>query len=253
MTALIDDAELSDDAITREFRIWQRRRGHRYSIDDVATAWQAARAQPNAQRYLDLGCGIGSVLLMVSWKLDHALVVGIEAQPVSAALARRNLAHNGLEGRAAIVCGDLREEVLTLKDKFDLVSGTPPYLPLGTALVSPDPQRAAARIELRGGIEDYLEAAAKVVASEGRVVMCADGRRPDRVTRGAEAAGLVPLARTDVLARAGVEVPLFSVWTLAPRGALNAEEWRRESLTLRDAQGQQTEKALQLRSFFGLG
>ena len=93
MTALIDDAELSDDAITREFRIWQRRRGHRYSIDDVATAWQAARAQPNAQRYLDLGCGIGSVLLMVSWKLDHALVVGIEAQPVSAALARRNLAH----------------------------------------------------------------------------------------------------------------------------------------------------------------
>ena len=39
------------------------------------------------------------------------------------------------------------------------MTGTPPYKKLGTATPSPDPQRAHARIELRGGIEDYLATA----------------------------------------------------------------------------------------------
>src|SRR3954447_20849642 len=61
--------ELSHDAITASFRIWQRVRGHRYSLDDVLTAWEAAEAAPTAQRCLELGSGIGSVLLMLAYKL----------------------------------------------------------------------------------------------------------------------------------------------------------------------------------------
>jgi len=251
VTDLLSGEELTLDAITRDYRLWQRRRGHRYSLDDVATAWQAANARPDATRCLDLGCGIGSVLVMVAWKLQSAALLGIEAQPISSALARRNVLHNGLEARARIVEGDLREVVATLTERFDLVSGTPPYLPLGTALVSPDAQRAAARVELRGGVEDYLAAAAKVVAADGRVVVCADGRHPERVTRGAAAAGLVPLFRCDAIARARSSVPLFSVWTLGTHGDPSA--LRHESVTIRDAQGVQTKDAYAMRAFFGLG
>ncbi len=253
LTDLLADEELTDDALTRDFRIWQRRRGHRYSLDDVATAWQAAEARPAARRYLDLGCGIGSVLLMVAWKLKTTHAVGIEAQPLSAALARRNVLHNGLEGRVVVVEGDLREVVATRTDRFELVSGTPPYLPLGTALHSPDPQRAAARMELRGGIEAYLAAAASVLSEDGRVVVCADGRHPERVTCGAAAAGLVPLLRRDAIARAGAAEPLFSVWTLAREGCAEGAVLRHESLLIRDASGGQTEQARALRGFFGLG
>lgn len=245
--------ELTSDAITRDYRIWQRRRGHRYSLDDVATAWVAARVGPSAVRCLDLGCGIGSVTLMLAWRLSEASIVGIEAQEGSFALACRSIADNGLEERVRVLYGDLREVVPTLGERFDLVTGTPPYLPLGTALPSPDPQRTAARLELRGGVEAYLTAAALAVKPEGRVVVCADGRRPERVLEGARQAGLIPIGRWDAMARADALGPLFSVWTLKPgRAPEGPEPLDVEVGVIRDASGGKTSLASAMRAFFGL-
>jgi len=246
--------ELTDDAIAGAFRVWQRRRGHRYSLDDVATAWEAARARPGAPRCLDLGCGLGSVLLMLAYRMPAARFVGVEAQEVSMALARDNVDRNGLSGRVRLVGGDLRDPgLLDGTSPFDLVTGTPPYTPPQRGSVSPDPQRAHARMELRGGVEDYLEAAARVLAPGGRVVVCADARRPDRVRRGAAAGALVPLAFREVVPRAARKGPLFTVWILARAGdAEAAEPARLETLVARDADGGRTRRAHDLRRFFGL-
>ena len=243
--------ELTSDAITASFRLIQRRRGHRFSVDDLATAWEAARAAaPGTASFLDLGCGVGSVLLMVAWRLPAARGFGIEAQDVSIELARRNVHENGLGERVSLLHGDLREATRAWSHgPCALVTGTPPYLPLGTASASPDPQRAAARIELRGGVEDYLAAAARVLTPEGVVVLCSDGRAPARVVRGAAAAGLSPVRRLDVVPRAG-RSPLFSVWTCAraPRGALE-----HDALVMRDERGERTEASHAMRRAFGLG
>lgn len=242
--------ELTSDAITASYRLVQRRRGHRFSVDDLATAWEAVRAAPAATSFLDLGCGVGSVLLMVAWRLRAARVFGVEAQDVSIGLARRNVLENGLAERATLVHGDLREVTRDWRHgPHELVTGTPPYLPLGTASASPDPQRAAARIELRGGVEDYLAAASRVLSPDGVVVVCADGRAPERVLRGAAAASLAPLRRLDVVPRAG-KSPLFSVWTCArvPRGAME-----HAVAIMRDEAGERTETSLAMRRTFGLG
>ena len=246
--------ELTCDAITGTFRLLQRRRGHRFSLDDLATAWEAARARPDARRYVDLGCGVGSVLLMVAWKLPVARVVGVEAQEISFSLARRNVDDNGLSDRVSLVHGDLREVTRDWHHgPCDLVSGTPPYLPVGTAVSSPDPQREAARIELRGGVEDYLAAAARVLAPEGRVVVCADGRAPERVLRGARESSLVPLRRLDIIAREGARGPLFSVWTCALASSVEARAIEHDRAVMRDAEGARTAVSRAMRAFFGLG
>ncbi len=245
------DDELTSDALTADFRLLQRKRGHRFSLDDLVTAWVATRARPDARTALDLGCGVGSVLLMVAWHLRDARLFGIEAQAISAAICRRNLTDNGLDDRASLAEGDLRE--LCREASYppcDLVTGTPPYLPQGTALLSPDPQRAAARIELRGGVEDYLRAAARVLAPGGRAVVCADGRFPERVLRGAESAALLPIARLDVFAREGAKAPLLAVWTCAREGEGPAIAHTR--LVMRDAHGARTEEGRALRRHFGL-
>lgn len=246
---MLDD-ELTSDAITADFRLVQRRRGHRFSVDDLATAWEAVRAAPAAETYLDMGCGIGSVLLMVAWRLSSARVFGIEAQEVSFGLAVRNVRDNGLEPRATLHHGDLRELTRAwAHGPVALVTGTPPYLPLGTASASPDPQRAAARIELRGGVEDYLAAASRVLAPDGVVVLCADGRAPERVLRGAEAAALAPRRRVDIVPRAG-KSPLFSVWTCTRAAAAALEH---VTVTMRDEAGERTEASHAMRRAFGLG
>lgn len=241
--------ELTSDALTASFRLVQRRRGHRFSVDDLATAWEAVRAAPGATTFLDLGCGVGSVLLMVAWRLPTARGFGIEAQDVSFELAGRNVHDNGVAARVELFHGDLREVTQAWPHgPCELVTGTPPYLPLGTASPSPDPQRAAARIELRGGVEDYLRAAARVLTPDGVVVVCADGRGPERVERGAAAADLVPIRRLDVVPRAG-RATLFSVWTCAraARGTLEHVQ-----LIMRDEAGARTEASQAMRATFGL-
>lgn len=242
--------ELTSDAITATFRLIQRRRGHRFSVDDLATAWEAVQAAPEVDSFLDLGCGVGSVLLMVAWRFPAARGFGIEAQDVSMELARRNVQENALSARVQLLHGDLREVTRDWPHgRCALVTGTPPYLPLGTASASPDQQRAAARIELRGGVEDYLAAAARVLSPEGVVVLCSDGRAPERVVRGAAAAGLVPVRRRDVVPKAG-RPPLFSVWTCAftSRGPL-----QHEALVMRDDRGERTAASEAMRRAFGLG
>src|SRR5690606_19434386 len=49
------------DALCGHFRIYQLKKGHRYSSDDVLTAWYGTAWCPSARTVLDLGSGIGSV------------------------------------------------------------------------------------------------------------------------------------------------------------------------------------------------
>jgi len=244
--------DLTDDAIAGPFRIFQKRRGHRYSLDDVATAWTAVRAAPEAPRCLDLGCGIGSVLLMVAYKIPSASLVGLEAQQASVSLAQRNVSRNGLEGRVRLLEGDLRDPELLrelARAPFELVTGTPPYMPPERGTVSPDPQRAHARVELRGGVEDYVRAASRVLSSDGVLVVCAAAAGPDRVMAACAEVGLWPQTRRDVIPRAGRKGALFTVWTI---GRTRANALTEAPLIARDQDGGRTPMAHALRRFFDL-
>lgn len=245
------DDPLSDDAITADFRVYQRVRGHRYSIDDVLTAYVAARRAPQAQRVLDLGSGIGSVAIMLAWTLRDAQLSTIEAQEVSHALQRRNLDRNGLSARVRPVFGDFREASIRSEAgiDFDLVTGTPPYFPVEATLPSPDAQRAHARVELRGGVEAYLEAAAACVRDGGVVVVCADAKKPERVLRTIDALGLAAERELVVSPREGKDA-LFSVWTLV-RGESDVP-FTREAFVARTSEGARSEAQREIRAFFGL-
>jgi tRNA1Val (adenine37-N6)-methyltransferase len=260
----------TDDALTDRVRVSQRRGGHRYSFDDVITAWVAARAVPDAKSYLDLGCGLGSVLLMVADRLVDTLALGIEAQSESFSLARHNVSHSWLANRVLLQHGDLRDArvcaqaregfAALLQDRaatwtgFDLITGTPPYKRPGTATPSPDPQRAHARIELRGGVEDYLATAARMLAPHGTFVVCMESPGLARVRAGARAAGLQIVAQLDVIPIAGGKGRLFSVFTLKPIADTRVEPLplTAAELVLRDASGARTRAAIELRQFFGL-
>jgi len=239
---------LTDDLLTRDVRVFQRAKGHRFSSDDVATAYVAHSARPQATRLLDMGCGLGSVLLMLAWKLPEARLAGIEAQAMSFELLQRNVARSGFAPRIRVVHGDLRDAALlgTLGQKFELITGTPPYFPPEAALDAEDEQRAYARIEYRGGVEAYIAAGAPLLAPGGALVLCGDARVGERTTLSASEAGVFVRARCDVVAREG-RPALFSVWTLcAEPGSFDVS-----TLTLRAADGQVAHGAELLREFSG--
>ncbi len=235
-----------------DWRILQLVRGHRWSLDDLVTAWFAADCvQATPRRFADLGCGIGAVLLLIAWRFPAAHGDGVEAQQASVHLARRSIAWNGVESRCRVRCGDLRDPAALPGERaFDLVTATPPYLPLGTAHGSRRPQWAGCHLEQRGGVEAYVEAATRLLAPDGWFVTCAGAAQAGRVTGAAARAGLAIVRRRDVVPREDKRV-LFSVWAM--RRAEHRHPTRIDpALVIRDRAGAWTGAFRALRGCMGL-
>ena len=207
------------DSLTGTWRIAQRQAGHRHSVDDVLTAHYAlcelglpdglARPQ-GTPGVLDLGSGIGGVGLLALWGLGAAATLTcVEAQPISHRLLVANVAGNQLTERVVARLGDLRE--LALDERFSLVTGSPPYFPLGTGILPSDAQKAHARFELRGDIGDYAHAAARHLEADGVFVFCFPSPQKARATACVRDAGLHVTALCDVVPRSGLR-PLFTLF-----------------------------------------
>ena len=218
--AMPDDA--THDRFCGDWWLHQRRRGHRTSADDLLTAWLAASMVEGrrVERYADLGCGIGSVLLMTTHAVCPGAALGVEAQRQSVRMAHQSVVE--LPAGAppvALLWGDLRAVDPERFGQFDLVTGSPPYLPVGTGVPSPDPQREACRFELRGGVEDYCLAAARLLAPDGCLALVFQSRWTERVRRAIGAAGLEWTDQVDVAMRRDDETPFLSVYGAAHPGA----------------------------------
>lgn len=217
------------DAISGHFRLFQLEKGHRFSTDDVLTAWYGTSWCPTAERVLDLGSGIGTVGMIAAWRMPGARFVTVEAQEESVRLSRKSARWNGLESRYDIRQGDFRDAgVLHPEEKFDLVLGSPPYFPLGSGVEGDHPQKIACRFEMRGTIADYCSVAAPHLKRGGFfacVFPIAPQEQEERVREGACAAGLTIVRRRPVTLREG-ERPLLGLF-----GMMRSEdlpEWMRE-------------------------
>ena len=192
------------DQVTGDWWLFQLRRGHRFSTDDVVTGWTAGIKRPDARRLIDLGAGVGSVGLMTLHFMDpEARSIFVEAQAVSHRLCRKTIELNGLGHRVELRHGDLRSpETIPETALFDLVTGSPPYMPADKGVVSPHPQRAACRVELRGSVFDYCRTATRLMKPDGTFVMVHSATDP-RPERAIAEAGLVLNERRDIVFRAG--------------------------------------------------
>jgi tRNA1Val (adenine37-N6)-methyltransferase len=231
------------DAISGHFRLFQLRDGHRFSTDDILTAWYATTWCPTARTALDLGSGIGTVGMICAWRLSGAKFVTVEAQSESVALAKKSAQFNGLGDRYEIREGDFRDEKnLRAEEKFDLITGSPPYFPLGDGVESEHPQKLACRFELRGNIDDYCATAAKHLAPGG-FFTCVFPHEPAQLARveaAAKNSGFVIVRKRPVVFRKG-DLPLIALFGLMRADDLpewfRGQTWTEPDLIIRTRDG----------------
>lgn len=234
------------------FRIFQYERGHRYSTDDVLTAWYATQWAPRVSRAADLGSGIGSVALICAWRLPGATFCTIEAQAMSARLARKSILYNGIEARFTVYEGDLRSSVLAEEQPFDLVTGSPPYWPASAATGAAHPQAVPARIEIRGSVFDYAAAASRILATGGMFVFVFPFIQRERAEEAVRASGLVLLRRRDVIFKEG-EPPMISLFAAIRAADLppGRQPWIEPPLIIRTKSGAVHPEYAAIRISFG--
>eukprot|EP01041_Mallomonas_annulata_P005229 gene5228-10468_t len=222
---------------------WYRESGMRSSTDDTLVAYVASQImnsraeRKQVEKYVELGCGIGSILFLIAHALSPRISVGIEAQEQSALLCQKSISELPKDApHIEVWHGDLRkliassltsspsmtmdEQVSTLPvnnmqldpttssnlnvdiliGSCDLVTANPPYSPLGSGALPKDPQKMSARFELRGGIEDYMGVARKLLTPDGRFVFVfwTKNGGDNRVRRAAAANGLTVRSHTKV-------------------------------------------------------
>lgn len=240
------------DELVGDWHLYQRKGGHRTSTDDVLVAYFAAHhTKSPVARYVDLGCGIGSVFLLTAHALRPGLAHGVEAQAQSAAMARRTVQElpdsAGRELAMRIHHGDFRS--FAPDAPYDLVTGSPPYFPLGTGVLPQDSQRRACRFELRGGVEGYCQTAARVMRPGASFYMVFQTEWDDRVRSAGAEAGLHLRARCDVLMREDRLRPFLSVYRFMHEpGDIDAHP----RFAIREASGAVTEQYARARALLGL-
>lgn len=238
----VEDGETLD-AISGHFRLFQLQDGHRFSTDDILTAWHGSTWCPTATTVLDLGSGIGTVGMIVAWRLPGARLVTVEAQEASVRLAGKSARFNGIESRYEIRSGDFRASGLIRDDeRFDLITGSPPYFPPGAGVESEHPQRAACRFELRGTVADYCAIASKHLSSGGwfSCVFPHEPAQLARVEAGARVAGLTIVRQRPVTFREG-DAPMIALFGMMRSTDLpewfRGETWQEPALTIRMRDG----------------
>ena len=249
--------ERSVDALTPDWKIIQLKRGHRFSTDDIVLAYRASEAAPNATNLLDIGCGIGTVGLYTLWRLNNpkARLVGVEAQEISKALFQDTIKMNQLEDRVRVIHDDLRHtpHASLTPHAYDLVTGSPPYFPPDSCKHSPHPQRAHARVELRGSLVDYCKTAAYYMAEEGRFCFVMPAGDP-RTESAPIAAGFRVLERIDYVFREG-SAPMIATLVCGRASETPPEPRVTRSIVIRKRDGEwsdafvafRADKARQLR------
>ncbi len=232
------------DFLAGRWRIFQYAGGHRFSTDDVVCAWYASQWAPRVDRYCDLGSGIGAVALTVAWRLPGCDVVTVEAQEESLYLQRKSIRYNGVESRFTTLSGDLRDTtLLSTYEPFDLVTASPPYWATTDAVAPAHQQAVGARLETRGTIADYAEAAIRVLAPGGVFACVFQASQDARVRAALDDAGLVLIRTRPVRFKEGVSEDKSGIRVyLSARREDLPDDWQRPpveepALTIRAASG----------------
>lgn len=119
------EQELTEDTLLGgRIRVRQPKRGYRVNADTLLLA--AAVETAPGMRLLEAGCGVGAALIAVAARTENARFVGVERDANMAAIARENLAMNGMSTVAEIVTGDVLGRDANHRP-FDGVFFNPPF------------------------------------------------------------------------------------------------------------------------------
>ena len=166
------------DEVNEQLRLIQRTDGLRYGTDAYLLA---AYVRPAASaRAVDLGSGTGIIPLLCLARDKYAHAYAVEVQEDFADVIGRNAALNGYESRLTPICKDLRE--LTAADiggEVSIVTANPPYMKTNAGKRNESDAKYIARHEVKGGVDDFCAAAARLLKHGGSFYVV---WRPDRLS-----------------------------------------------------------------------
>lgn len=165
---------VEDRLLDGRLRLRQPAKGHRAGSDAILLA--AALPELGEGPLADLGAGVGTVGLAAALAQPALRVVLVERDPELAALARENIALNGLGERVSAVAADIAAPARALASLglasagFACVAMNPPFYAASGTKASPVPNRRAAHVA-EGTLEPWLRTARRLLRPGGSIAI----------------------------------------------------------------------------------
>ncbi|MBF0191545.1 MAG: methyltransferase [Magnetococcales bacterium] len=163
----------------------------------------AARIQGKpGTRMAELGCGCGEISIRVALSNPGVTVDALEVQTELCDQARQLIDDHGVNTQVRVIPGDLRFLPACMPaGHYARVFCNPPFFSPRSGRLPPEAGRAAARFELLGGMEDFIQAGAGLLQPGGDFDLIHRPERLPEILNGCVTHGLQPIRLIPVQAR----------------------------------------------------
>jgi tRNA1Val (adenine37-N6)-methyltransferase len=219
--------------------ISQRIGGYRFSVDALLLSWFVADRLPRGGggNGIEFGAGSGVISILLKRRGLPGPILCVERQPGLFDLLKTNIAANDLAEELTPLRGDLREISLP-REHFSPIFFNPPYHPATAGRTSPDDERAAARHELHGSLDDFLRVGAGSLRKRGHLFFIYPVERGPYACALLAAHGLRPVETCAVRQHEDSPPTLFLFHCV--RGPIDAGKQRFTILSLKERNGEDT-------------
>ena len=167
-----------DQLLNGELQILQPKKGFRISIDTILLASSVITGKANT--ILDVGCGVGGVMLCAALRIPALRATGLEIQDEIVDLCQQNIELNHLEDRVKLIHGAVGAKISQLKaNSFDYVVSNPPYYESNEMMQSPVNSKATSHHELDVNILEWTNYCIKMCKPRGYISIIFDSARID--------------------------------------------------------------------------
>ena len=166
----LNNNEKIEDLEDKRLKIIQAKDSYRFSVDSILLL-NFIRLK-NYENIIDLGTGSGIIPLLLFGKKKGLSIYGVEIQKDLADMARRSVELNKLQNGITIIQEDFRNLKNNFKNQqFDVVVSNPPYISMGQGKINPSINKAIARHEIKGDLEDMISVSNYLLKNKGRIYL----------------------------------------------------------------------------------
>ncbi len=164
------------ELINENITLYQNEGSLAYGTD--AYLLSAYMRRQTKERACEFGAGSGVISLLAAARGNFSHITALEIQQNIAEIAARNVEINGFSEKIDVICRDIREKDVSMNGAFGVVFSNPPYMTAMSGKLGKNDADSASRHELNGGIDDFADAASRLLKYGGLFYAV---YRPDRL------------------------------------------------------------------------
>ncbi len=144
--------------------IFQRKTGYRFSADSMILSWYIFEHtnSKKIKKIMEIGSGSGIIPIILKKRGFENNIECVEIQKNMFEILKLNIKENNLEDSLIPINSNFLS--LDIKqERYDLIFSNPPYYTTNEGLINPDSEKAFARHEFFGTIDDFIVKSSKIL------------------------------------------------------------------------------------------